>query len=529
MRGKWDSKRGAQTYGQITIERAIELTQDVYDPTHAQSDAIRAAMDAAQSLQPNGGAVWLPSGDVIEALGRGEMGDAELLARLFADQICFDHAEDKWFLYRGHNWQTDRRDEVVGLVANAVAAQYLYVAAQKRKDGNPELADTLTDRAKLLRYRNKINNVLTLAKSQTALALSGDEWDAKPMLLAVANGVLDLTTGDFRAGNPRDYVRTGAPTEWRGLNEPAERWEKFLSEIFAGDTALVGYVQRLLGYAITGAANEHAFPVLYGEGRNGKDTLLETFIAVLGGTEVCGFASPVSSDVLLDSGKNPNAPTPHLVALRGKRLCWVNESNEGARLNVSQVKQLTGGGTIVARPMYGDVITFKPQHLLMLVTNHKPRANADDYALWQRLVLIPFNQKFVENPSAPNEHARDTRLAEKLRGEASGILAWLVRGALEWQRQGLNPPMSVQSATSEYQADEDDISKFLVEKCVVDATMTPQPKTRGGELYEAYRLWAIGGGLSPMTGTKFGKRMSARFNKDTSTNYVIYVGVGLLP
>jgi len=210
-------------------------------------------------------------------------------------------------------------------------------------------------------------------------------------------------------------------------------------------------------------------------------------------------------------------------------LCWVNESSEGARLNVSQVKQLTGGGTIVARPMYGDVITFKPQHLLMLVTNHKPRANADDFALWQRLVLIPFNQKFVENPSAPNEHARDTRLAEKLRGEASGILAWLVRGALEWQRIGLNPPASVQNATNAYQADEDDISKFLVEKCVVDSTMTPQPKTRGGELYEAYRLWAIGGGLSPMTGTKFGKRMSTRFNKDTTTNYVVYEGVGLLP
>lgn len=510
----------------ITALRTLAERTGVELPTYAPARYERKeGNDQAQATAH--GENYLAPNQILVAFERGETGDAELLARLFADKVCFDHAENAWHLFRTHHWERDVTNTIGAFVANDIAAQYLYASAEtKRREGEGETIQKrikeLCARASALRYRNKIANVLALASSQPALALHGDEWDRDTMLLGVANGVLNLRANDFefRNGAPRDYIRTTTPTQWNNLHTPAPRFEQFLQEIFAEDADLIAFVQRLLGYAVTGLTSEHIFPVLWGEGRNGKDTLLETLKCVLG-----DYAVPVQSEVLLSSDRNPNAATPHLYALRGKRLCWVNESNEGARLNASQVKMLTGGGTIAARPLYGTPITFTPQYLLMLVTNHKPHANADDYALWKRVLLIPFTQAFVDSPCAANEHKRDAKLAETLRGEASGILAWLVRGCLDWQRVGLNPPACVMKATEQYRGEEDSIAEFIAARCVVVANA----ETKAGELYEAYLAWAklIGEKLT-MKGVTFGRRMGERFQKEKRGGYVIYAGIGLL-
>jgi len=222
-------------------------------------------------------------------------------------------------------------------------------------------------------------------------------------------------------------------------------WDKFVNEIFDGDDELISFVQRLLGYGISGLQREHVLPILWGIGRNGKDTLLEALKYVLG-----DLATPVAAEVLLDSGRNPNAATPHTYSLRKRRLAWVNETNESAKLNAGQVKLLTGGGSIPARPLYGKPITYAPRFLLMLMTNHKPGASSEDYALWERVLLIPFKLSFVDEPVKEFERKRDPQLLSKLKAEASGILAWLVRGFLSWQADGLNPPESVKIATNEY-------------------------------------------------------------------------------
>lgn len=484
----------------------------------------RATPSDAPKMETPTDAAYLSFDEILAAFGRAETGDAELLARLFADKICFDHAENAWHLFGEHFWTRDETGKVEKFVTDEIAAQYLFASAERKRQ-NGEDADKqvkeLYARANSLRNRNKIANVLDRARKQDALALRGNEWDKDSMLLGVSNGVLNLCARDFefRNGAPRDFIRTVAPTRWHDLHAPAPRWDQFLHEIFAGDADLIAFVQRLCGYGITGETSEHIFPVLYGEGRNGKDTLLETLKAVLG-----DCAAPVQAEVLLASERNPNAATPHLYALRGKRLCWVNESNEGARLNTSQVKMLTGGGTIAARPLYGTPITFMPQYLLMLVTNHKPHANADDYALWKRLLLIPFTQAFVDSPRAAHEHQRDPKLTETLRGEASGILAWLVRGCLEWQRDGLNPPVSVTKATEQYRGEEDSIAEFISARCVV----IPNAETKAGELYEAYLAWAkLVGEKLTMKGAMFGRRMSERFTKEKRGGYVVYTGIGL--
>lgn len=466
---------------------------------------------------------WLPTTEVMEALHRNEVGDAELLAKMYKDRIAYDHSERQWYLWNGVMWEPDRCNAVKRLVSGPLAAQYQHAGAKMRSKHSEEGGEdekALWKRAASLRYRNRIGNVLNLAESQADLALTGDEWDRDPYLLGVTNGVLDLGDGILFFGFPQNYIRRAAPTTWEGLEAPAPRWELFLQEIFGGDLELIAFVQRLFGYGLTGLSTEHVLPVVWGEGRNGKDTLLETLLHVLG--EV---ASPVGAEVMLSGTSNPNAASPHTYALRHLRLCWVSETSEGARLNAARVKMLCGGGTISARPLYGNPTTFKPKFLLMLMTNHKPHASSDDVALWKRLLLIPFTQTFVDNPDPdePTEHKRDPDLAEKLKVEASGILAWLVRGCLEWQEQGLNPPEVVRIATQEYQDEEDTMALFLGECCVI----SDNTEVGAGELYTAYVEWAKSYGSKPMSNVAFGRRMKRKFKWVDRNVGRFYLGVGL--
>lgn len=491
------------------------------EPRFSNSNGHNTTHSAPSQAQA---AQWQPLDDILRAFERSEAGDAELFAQMYADQIAYDHSEKNWYSFDANAWQRDRTGQITHLVTNQLAAQYLHAQAELKARGNENDAERIKElykRANVLRVNGRIHNVLDLAAKNPLLALTGDEWHTDSMLLAVSNGVLNLRASEFefRDGAPRDYLRDVIPTEWQGIDTPAPRWEQFLNEIFAGDTELVSFVRRLLGYGLTGQASEDKFPIFWGEGRNGKNTLFETLEYVLSSA----LAIPVQSEVLVDAGRNPNAATPHLIAMRGKRLVWVDETREGAFLNVGQVKMLTGGGTIAARPMYGASTTFRPTHLLMLMTNHKPHANADDYAFWQRALLIPFTQAFVDNPSAPNEHAKDSTLKVTLRAEASGILAWLVRGALEWQQHGLNPPASVLAATAEYRTKEDTLAEFIAEKCVT----IPDAMTRAQEFYATYEQWAGESGYKPMSKRTFGERMAKRFERGHDRGGNFFRGVGI--
>jgi putative DNA primase/helicase len=430
-------------------------------------------------------------------------------------------------MWGGHHYRADKTGIIRRLVIAQLATQYLHHAAELTREAEAEgeagahkraQADHLVKRAKQLRTLQRIDNILKLAQSW--LGIEGGDWDNRADLLAVKNGVLEIETGTLRAGQTSDTIRTVAPAEWRGLNAPAPRWEQFTLEIFGGEVELSNFLQRLLGVGLFGAVKEHRLPILWGEGRNGKDTLLETITAVLG-----SCAGAVSSDVLV-SEKRPRggAASPHLCDLQGRRIAWVSETDEGARLSVGQVKYLTGGGSISARPLYGRQFEFAPSHLLLLITNHKPHAPADDYALWKRLLLVPFTQKFVDNPTGENEHLCDIHLKEKLETEASGILAWLVRGYIEWKRDGLKPPEAVMAATEEYHRDEDTLADFVEVKCVEEKTAT----ARAGELFKTYREWADETGVKPLGSKTFGQKMQKRYAREKDEKGFYYRNIGIL-
>jgi len=209
--------------------------------------------------------------------------------------------------------------------------------------------------------------------------------------------------------------------------------------------------------------------------------------------------------------------------MRGKRLVWASESKEGRQLDTGLIKQLAGGDTLNVRTLHSKPITFTPSHLAVLLTNHKPHIPEDDSAMWDRVLLIPFTQRFVDNPGA-GELPKDPAMKDKLILEASGILAGLVRGCLEWQRTGLEPPQGVRTATKDYRLEEDTIEQFFDEKCVRGEACA----VKASALFRVYTAWAIAYGITPLSQTAFGKRMKSIFQhgRDTSGNF--YKGIGLL-
>lgn len=497
-----------------------------------QVEAERAIYSSPVEHEPCTGEI--PSDEIMEYLDRNQDGDAGLLARLLKNRFVFDHAAGRWYIFNGNFWQEDLTGEALQSVGKAAAIYefeyqrqvWLRLKAIKEHDKHEENScnknmSRLINRIKLLQSLKWKRDILVLACSgKETLGITGQEWDKLDMELACANGVINLKDGSLRQGMPEDYIKTMAPIEWKGIDEPCPAWVLFLAEVFGDNVTLVDFIQRLFGSGIIGRVIHHIIVILWGIGRNGKGTMLETLRFVLG-----DYALKTESEILLEqkNARQAGAPNSAVLSLRGKRIVWASETSDSGKLNVAKVKELVGGDTLNARGIYGKHhIQFEPSHLLLLLTNHKPIAPANDYALWQRIILVPFERSFVENPEAPHESKSDLYLIDKLKAEASGILAWLVRGCITFRKEGLNPPDCVKVATKEYRKEEDLIERFLNDRCVTGQTY----ETQAGILYKVYQSWAEEMGLKPISGIKFGKEISQRFDS-YQKRHVYYIGLSL--
>ena len=424
-------------------------------------------------------------------------GDARILAQLLKGRLVFDPAYEGgksevsgWFVWEGQNWRRTRSKSDILRFGAFVAQQYRYLAAELeteiaalKKANNKDEATKKEDlqrscnaRARRQHLKGHFSAVLTYAESYLATPRKADDtsvWDVHPWLIAAPNGVVDLRTGDLAPGKPEDYLSVQIPTAYKP-DAKAPKWEKFIAQILGGDAEVVSFVQRLFGYSLTGSHHEHILPIFFGpDGRNGKDTLLKAIGHVLGHKT----ARAVDHSVILEQKNTGGNATPHLAELQGLRWGWVSETSNTAYMNANQVKLITGGGQIKARGLYEGLRTFIPTHTIYLLTNHKPRIpSGGDKALWARLRLIEFNQRFLSaddpdyDPSNPNHHLADKGLEDALKEEAEGILAWIVRGTIEWWNDGqpdLKTPESVKLATIEYAQEEDAIQQFLDEHCII--------------------------------------------------------------
>lgn len=480
---------------------------------------------------------WPDDELIIQAVRAEDAGDSRMVVSLHKDQVLYYLPSKTWYVFDGLHWKAYPTETVRQVLVGRVAQVYAQTSAKlmgKVTAGDATwrgAADLLAKRSAALMKVRLQGDVLKNVAG--ALSRNDDEknpatyiaWDADPNLLAVQNGVIDLRTGQLRPCKPDDYIRTVAPVEWHGLTARCPEWLAFIQHVHSEDVETVRFMQRLYGYAATGHARDHYISVLYGpNGRNGKGVELEVVGAVLG-----DYALAVAKNILIDTGRpqQPSAATPHLMQLRGKRFVWCSETKEGERADAGLLKYLSGEDTINARGLYESGANFTPTHTMFLATNHKPHLPADDPATWERVILIEFKRRYVEmpDPTNPNEFPQDTMLKERLRDEYPGILAWIVRGAMQWHRNGIKRPASTMRAVKNYQKGEDWAASWIDQRCNVG----PEYSATSEALYDDFEAWWDRKDRMPSRAA-FGRRLKdLNFEKgrDPKTTRIVRKGLAL--
>lgn len=491
-----------------------------------------------------------PTKDIIDSkfittcLYENAKGDAELYAALYRDKFLYCKGMQEWFAWDDHHWRLDIMDESA-VAVEEVAKKYLHEyfetskkIAQLAADGAEksevkklsDKSEKLAERARQLRAPNRREQCLKFVHTiKNPLAISGTEFDQRPMLFPCANGVIDLETGKLLPGRPGDHLCAYSPIEYHGIDDEPELWIRSLNEMHNcdgpdDDRSMVDYLQRLLGLAMTGHAYEKIFPIFYGKsGWNGRSLIIETISAIMG-----TMAGPIPSEMLLSQkfAKSSSGPSPDIMSLKGLRMAFAAETDENQRFSAAKIKWLTGNNELIGRwPNDKRPIRFKPTHTLFLETNYQPQAPANDRSFWERVHLIPFNISYVDrDPREPHERRADLKLRDKIAVEYSKILGWLVRGCLLWQKDGLKPPQIVTEATAKYRENEDMIGDFIDECCVKE----PLAKERGSNLYNRFVEWYHDNhGKNEPSGTWFGKQLGQKFEKNKSEGVIMYHGLRL--
>lgn len=509
FREKWDERRGAQTYGQRTLAKAMSgWDGECYTP--------KPKRGAKGKARPSSNGHPKPTADRAEehhaSNGKRsefpltDLGNAERMIAKHGRNVRFCHPWKKWLVWDGKRWSQDSTAKVNRLAKKAVRSMLVEAGNIDDDLRRKQLAEWEQTSEK----RERMQAMVALASAEEGVPILPDEMDADPWAFNCKNGTVDLRTGKLREHRREDRFTKLCPVPFDPSAE-CPLWHSTLELFFQKDADLIGYFQRICGYAMTGVIRDHLMPVCYGTGANGKSTMLGTLLDLFG-RDYAMKAPPG----LLMAKKHEAHPTEQ-ADLFGKRLVVAIESEGGRRLNETLVKELTGGDRIRARRMREDFWEFSPAHTLIMATNHRPVIRGTDNGIWRRLRLVPFNTK-VEGSQA------DLSMPAKLRAEFPGILAWCVRGCLEWQAKGLEEPDAVTAATSEYRDEQDVLGGFIEDRCIVNRSA----RVKASALYAAYKQWSMDGSEFTMTQTAFGTAIQERGITKERSNGIWYNGLGLV-
>ena len=414
-----------------------------------------------------------------------------------AQSMRYVAALGRWYIWDGARWHLDET-----LIARHRARKICREAAAECNQ---------LKIAKLIASAKTVAAVERLAQADRRLAATVDQWDADPWVLNTPGGIIDLRSGEIRKHDPLAFLTkiTGTGPDDK---QPTPTWRSFLKRIIGGHSEVIDYLKRVAGYSLTGSTQEHALFFCYGLGANGKTTFLNAIAAAVGDYHK---TAPIETFTATNHDQHPT----DIAGLRGARLVTAIETEEGRRWAESRIKALTGGDKITARFMRQDFFEYTPQFKLIIAGNHKPGLRAVDEAMRRRFNLIPFTV------TIPPE-VRDETLAEKLKAELPGILAWMIDGCIDWLERGLAPPEAVTSATAEYLKAED-----LVGAWINDCAERKEGWSESaGDLFASWKQWAERAGEQVGTQRAFSRKLEQQgiLKGDHARTGATYVGLRLI-
>lgn len=436
-----------------------------------------------------------------------DTGNAEILISLFGDSIRYDHRRKRWLIWEDHRWRPDADGTITKMAIESSRERARRAVDLEHDQRIQENRWAIQSESKL-----RLDAMTSIAKNLDPVADKGEGWDANPMLLSCPNGILNLTTGEFRDGKQEDRITMSTRAEYHP-EAGCPLWKKFIGEVFQNDEELIHFVQKALGYSLTGDISEQVLFFCYGSGSNGKSVLFQTIRVILG--DYAHSASPT-----LFQRNTLTTSSNDVAAIEFKRFLVSAEILSSTKINELRLKKWSGGDEETARYLYSEYFSFYPECKVWLFLNHRPQVEDDSYGFWRRVKLIPFEVIF-------KGERQDKNLQKKLKGELSGILNWLFEGCLMWQEEGLEPiPEIVQLATTEYRFENDILGEFINDRCVECENL----EVKATALFKNYREWADGQDIrekEQLSMTSFGRRMTDKYPKVKKPMGLYYKNIGL--
>lgn len=456
----------------------------------------------------NGKATTIPAAEAGADFPYTDTGNAERVLHRHGSDLRYCPPWRKWLAWDAARFRPDDAGRVDQLVKATFRA--MKREAAELEDAEDPRAVPMFKHAHKCEANKKIRDTIERMTKEAGVCVTPQDLDADPWLLNCTNGTLDLRSFELRPPRQSDLITKLCPVDY-DPSATCPVFLAFLDRIFEGNGNLIRFVQRVVGYTLTGVTSERALFILWGTGRNGKSTLLGVLRKMLG-----DYASQTAADTLM--AKRHEGIPNDVARLKGARYVSATETDEGKRLAEGLIKRMTGGEDVLtARFMRAEFFDFVPEFKLFLATNHKPEVRGTDPAIWDRIKLIPFNVRITESE-------QDTDLPAKLEAELAGVLAWAVEGCRQWRVGGLEVPDEVKAATQDYREEQDRVGDFIAELCergerfVYGAT----------PLYEAYKLWCQLNGEEAMNQTAFGRRMGGlgfANGRDSDTGRKLWKGL----
>lgn len=415
-----------------------------------------------------------------------DLGNAERLVDSHGQDLRFCDQKNEWLVWTGQRWSKDDTREVERKAKDTVRSIYNEAAETLDQHQRQEISR----HALKSESEAKIRAMISLARSESRIVIRPSELDMDPWLFNCENGTLDLRTGRLRELKREDLITKLAAVHYdESANAPI--WLEFIQQVTGDNQELIDYLQRVIGYCLTGITSERSVFILYGSGRNGKSTFLAIIRNLFG-----GYAKTIRTETLMVK-KNDTIPTD-LADIMGARFVSAVEPEDGHRLAESQIKILAGGtDSIKVRHLYQNEFEYVPTYKLFIASNHKPIIRGTDNAIWDRIKLIHFGVRI------PEENL-DKEMASKLLDELPGILAWAVEGCIKWRHSGLGDPQCIRAATQEYRYEMDSVRGFVSARCEVGASFS----LGASELYQNYLDWCKESGNTQLTQKAFGHSLA---------------------